>query len=253
MKNNALTRREFLQLAGWSAAGLGLGLGAGRLAGIDWPKLAGRPDSLTLQAFLPDDPSLAGDLLAAFWALAGGPSRLMIDGGGDTESSLGWSKMLQDARGGRVTAPGVTSLRLARLGQPAAADLLLGDSRTAVYDPETQLPIRLVALRRKMHGQAGVWSFSAAYRSTDSVGQKAVANISGPGGLLEQVPLDRAYRDIAIDGPLGQTHLRLEDGQLWVASASCRHHLCQQAGPLSAPGQRAACAPNRLLVEVVWG
>jgi hypothetical protein len=242
MKWMNISRREFLKLASVSAAGLGLGLGAGRLA---YPAPS---QGLALQAFLPDDPTTAAALLAGFTALTGRPEELLI------YDEAGWAAPLRAASTGEaaITARGVTILVVKRLGASLPADLLLSDDRTAVYDPVTQLGERLAVTRRSLRGQLAVWAFSAAHHPTLRGGQRRVAVLRDGRGLVDRLPLSGAYRDIPLDGSYGQTHLRLENGQVWVQSASCRHRQCQQVGRLSMPGERAACAPNRLLVEIEW-
>ena len=60
-----------------------------------------------------------------------------------------------------------------------------------------------------------------------------------------------ARRDATIDvvGPLGPTRVRVQHGEVWIESASCRNHLCQRMGRLRGPGRSLVCVPNKLLVR----
>jgi hypothetical protein len=241
MKPMNISRRELLKLAGVSAAGLGLGLGVGRLARVE------SGNAFALQAFLPNDQATATALFAAFTALSGRPKEMLI------YDEAGWEAPLRSVSTGvAIITGGVTILTVKHLNASLPADLLLSDTRTAVYDPATQLGERLARLRQLLRGQTAVWAFSAAHHPVMWGGQRRVALLRDERGMVDRLPLERSFRDIPLEGPCGRTHLRLAEGQVWVHAASCRHRQCQQAGRISLPGERTACAPNHLLVEIEW-
>jgi hypothetical protein len=60
-----------------------------------------------------------------------------------------------------------------------------------------------------------------------------------------------AGRDAAIvlDGPLGPTRLRVQDGAAWIEASPCRNQLCRRMGRLAGSGGVLACLPNRVIVS----
>jgi hypothetical protein len=239
-----LTRRGFLKLVGISAAALSAGYGAGKIS------LPQNKHSLTLQAFLPADELLVSGLVDAFVSLTGSPANIGASG------EPHWADLLQNAAytAQYPAAPGMLTLNIMRLQKTIPADLLLSDSRVAVYDPERHFNRRFIQIRQKMYGLSGGMVLTAVYKNRlETASSRQFATIRDQAGLFDRLPLDRDYKDIPVDGPLGKTHLRIAGGMLWIHSASCRQHLCQEAGRLAHLGDRAACAPNRLLVEIESG
>jgi len=72
--------------------------------------------------------------------------------------------------------------------------------------------------------------------------------IKSNGQIVEVLDSSRNYAEIIIPGPLGKTHLTLQDGTLSVTHASCKHKLCQKQGPISEGA--LICAPNRMVVSL---
>ena len=62
-------------------------------------------------------------------------------------------------------------------------------------------------------------------------------------------PLDAEER-IAVPGPLGNTIVRIHDGQAWVESSPCDNQICVAAGRLHKHGEFAACLPNIVFVMI---
>ncbi|MDW7711860.1 MAG: NusG domain II-containing protein [Deferrisomatales bacterium] len=58
-------------------------------------------------------------------------------------------------------------------------------------------------------------------------------------------------RELAVDGPLGTTRVRLDAGAVRVEDSPCPDKLCVAAGPVTRPGQVVACLPNRVALRVV--
>ena len=62
-------------------------------------------------------------------------------------------------------------------------------------------------------------------------------------------PLD-ADIEVEVPGPLGQTHVHIHDGIVYVSESPCRQKICIATGEISAAGSFIACLPNRVLVRV---
>jgi len=75
----------------------------------------------------------------------------------------------------------------------------------------------------------------------------AVLWVHGVDGTLQ---LDAAVDgDVAIQGPAGETLLRLRDGRVWIAQAPCKGHVCQRMGPIEAGWGSLVCIPNQVVVR----
>lgn len=94
-------------------------------------------------------------------------------------------------------------------------------------------------------GVATAFSVVAIERS----GQATAAEISSDEATLLYA-LDQD-REIIVTGPIGETHIHIEDGRVRFHSSPCRDQICVAAGWMDATGQWAACLPNRTFVTVV--
>lgn len=62
-------------------------------------------------------------------------------------------------------------------------------------------------------------------------------------------PLDKD-RDIAVTGPLGDTHVHLEGRAAFVSDSPCPNKTCLASPPVARPGDWSACLPNKVLIRV---
>ena len=68
------------------------------------------------------------------------------------------------------------------------------------------------------------------------------------GEIIERIPAQRNYSDIAINGEHGDTVFRLHDRMLSVIQAGCRHEVCKKMGNITAG--KIVCAPNKLVATL---
>lgn len=59
--------------------------------------------------------------------------------------------------------------------------------------------------------------------------------------------------ELDIEGPLGTSHLKIEDGGIRFVSSPCRDKICIAGGLITDSGQWVACLPNRIFVRVEGG
>jgi len=59
--------------------------------------------------------------------------------------------------------------------------------------------------------------------------------------------------DLEIEGPLGITHVEIDDGRVRVTESPCREKICIAAGWVSQSGEWIACLPNRVFLRVEGG
>ncbi len=57
-------------------------------------------------------------------------------------------------------------------------------------------------------------------------------------------------RSISVPGPLGISHIRIENRRVRVASDPSPRQYCVQQGWLEHPGESAVCLPNQVSVEL---
>ena len=62
-------------------------------------------------------------------------------------------------------------------------------------------------------------------------------------------PLD-AEETVIVPGPLGNTVVRIHDGQVWVESSPCANQVCVAAGHIKEQGLWAACLPNNVIIMI---
>jgi len=55
---------------------------------------------------------------------------------------------------------------------------------------------------------------------------------------------------VVVQGPLGDTVVRINDGNVWVESSPCQNQICVAAGILSRQGNWAICLPNNVFVMI---
>ena len=59
----------------------------------------------------------------------------------------------------------------------------------------------------------------------------------------------RADGDYPIQGPAGETLVRIRDGTVWIAAAPCRQRACQKMGPLRSGWGSLVCVPNQVVLR----
>ena len=67
--------------------------------------------------------------------------------------------------------------------------------------------------------------------------------------LCFTAPLDQP-RTLAIDGPLGQTTLVIDEQGVRVLESPCPRKICLSMGVAKHTGDLLACVPNRILVHI---
>ena len=73
--------------------------------------------------------------------------------------------------------------------------------------------------------------------------------VTSDGKTCFVAPLDQ-YRSVDIEGPLGLTHLVIDDLGAHITSSPCPHKTCINMGPVKRSGELLACVPNRILVRI---
>jgi len=54
---------------------------------------------------------------------------------------------------------------------------------------------------------------------------------------------------ITLEGPLGETIVKMEGGKVWVSSSPCPDQICIEMGKIPENGGFIACIPNRIIIR----
>lgn len=73
--------------------------------------------------------------------------------------------------------------------------------------------------------------------------------VTSGGQTVFSAPLDLP-QSVDLDGPLGPTHLVIDDQGARITDSPCRAKICISMGPARHTGDLLACVPNRILVRI---
>lgn len=238
-----LNRRLFLKSIGLGAAAIGAGFGTGKLfTGSSSKRFA-------MHGFLPANEKVIGGLLAAFNRKAGSRSVTIF-----ADSKL--KSFIENRYSGfnNSSNKGNVVIRAIRLDKPVMSDILLSDSDTPIYDPESDFNVTFDRVRSSVRNSKADYFFSIEYKEEDllsflSSKEKKIV-IENHKGIVDVIKMKSNYSSISIDGVQGKTTLQLTGNGAHVHSSACKHQLCKMSGYASAPGDVIACAPNKVIVRV---
>jgi hypothetical protein len=57
-------------------------------------------------------------------------------------------------------------------------------------------------------------------------------------------------RILHIPGPLGETEIHIQDGEIFVEDSPCVSKICVAAGKIKRPGQWIVCLPNHVFISI---
>jgi len=92
---------------------------------------------------------------------------------------------------------------------------------------------------------AVIASFFLAYSGSSG---SVTVHVRGENGVWV-FPIDAA-ESLAVSGPLGDTKIEIGGGGASITASPCANQTCVSAGSVRAPGQWAACLPNRVMLYV---
>jgi hypothetical protein len=58
-------------------------------------------------------------------------------------------------------------------------------------------------------------------------------------------------QDYHVPGPLGESHIRVQDGQVRFIDSPCPNKLCVHTGWISQGGENATCLPNQVSLQIL--
>jgi hypothetical protein len=93
----------------------------------------------------------------------------------------------------------------------------------------------------------GVSLAGIAWVATAPEGTQVV--VTSGGQICFTAPLDQPY-SVDLDGPLGKTHLVIDDQGARITDSPCPRKICISMGAARHTGDLLACVPNRILVSI---
>jgi len=99
-------------------------------------------------------------------------------------------------------------------------------------------------------GAIGVILAFSAFALDRSGPARSVEIRSDDGEFVYPLNEDRVLH---IHGPLGESHIVIEDGTVRFEDSPCRDKICVAAGALGTSGEWTACLPNRVFITVTGG
>jgi hypothetical protein len=77
-----------------------------------------------------------------------------------------------------------------------------------------------------------------------------IVKITGPDGMLVELPLDEDTRYV-VETDLGTNTVVVENATVHIEDADCKNHDCMDQGTITRPGQQLICLPHKLVVQIV--
>jgi hypothetical protein len=69
-------------------------------------------------------------------------------------------------------------------------------------------------------------------------------------GAVYMVVSLHTNQTLSVSGPLGNTIVVVQDGEVFVTESPCRAKICIRTGHISHNGQLVVCVPNKVVVRV---
>ncbi len=242
-----MTRKKFIKLGGIAAVAAGSGYTAG--------KLLRKPENqhYAVYCFLPSDEKLIVEVVNVFAKTVKSNSTPIINADDNYKYLL--QKFLRKNRQSSFSNRGSVSYSVKPLNKHVNSDIIVSDNSKSIYSPHNDFTGELVSIRSMLYGTEANIFFSAVYKQSNilsslfSSNQKEIV-IENKNGVSDKIPLSSTYRNIIVEGPLGETEIEINNGFVKVTKSTCRNKICEKSQYAANPGDVIACAPNKVLIRV---
>jgi len=240
-----ISRRNFLKIAGLSTVAVGAGFTTGKLIGNK------KSAYFAVHGFIPADEQIINQLVAGFKNKVRSNADPVVIA--DTKIGEVITRYDSRLRNKAFSNRGNITYRLKRLDNQIDSDLIISDTENPVYSLN-DLNYGFSNIRTNIKNKKANYIFSAEYNERDFLSSILNSNkkevvIENEKGLVGRISLDKNYKNILVDGSLGQTGLRIENGIAQIHTSTCRHGICK-CSIASSVGNIIACAPNKVLVKI---
>ncbi len=130
---------------------------------------------------------------------------------------------------------------------PVKQDLTILMNQTLVDPQSATLPDWLRNFALQLRKRQSPARFMVTLEPRGALQEEKIV-IQSNGQIFDVLTVHESFKDIRIPGPLGETHLSIENGVAKIHRASCKHQLCRKQGAVN--GGKLICAPNRLVISL---
>jgi len=142
----------------------------------------------------------------------------------------------------------VCTMASQHLEMPIQSDLiLLGEGR--ILSPEDDFSHSLLSLRQLIQGHLATRLVRVMSENEAHLSLARKMRITTPASV-RTVSLDDP-KEFSLSGHLSGSRLRSDEEGVRMIQAACRHEHCCKMGTISRVGQRIACAPAGIMIELV--
>ncbi len=241
-----INRRSFIKLSSLAALGLSTGIITNNLDLI-------HADSLNvLMAYMPEDVDLALNIIRRFSKhnnISGNP---VIRDDNKNRQNL-FVRYLNNKSNYSNADYLITISDISIANRPG--NILLYDNKKYIYNPESEFDSLLLNLKERLSTVKAKLLLTITYKKQNisnlilqSESKEFI--IETDKGIVEKINKYKKYSAINIDGSLGKTVVKIEDGKLSVVSSSCKHKLCKRQPPINNAGEVIACVPNKIILRM---
>jgi hypothetical protein len=241
-----ISRRNFLKIAGLSTVAISAGFTTGKLIGNK------KSVYFAVHGFIPADEQIISQLIAGFKnKVKSNADPVVIADAKIGEMISRFDFRLRDKD---FSNAGNIAYRLKRLDNQIESDIIISDAENPVYSLN-DLNYGFSKIRANLKNRKAEYLFTAEYNESDLISSIFKLNekevvIENENGLVDRISLNKNYKNILIDGPLGKTALKIENGIARVHTSTCRHGICKHTFANNV-GNVIACAPNKVLIKIV--
>lgn len=242
-----ISRRKLLKLAGLGSVAFATGFTIGNLT-----TAPSNPKHFIVHGFIPNDDKIIEDIIVHFRKMIKCDGSLIISAG-KRESEI-IKRFHNNYYAGAENIKGKFFYRIKKLEEQINADIVVSDNSKSIYSID-DMNFSFYEIRKNIFNQKAELMFTAEYKEEEPFwslinSKKKEIIIENEKGLFDIIPLEKNYSNITINGPLGKTSLRIENGLAHIHSSSCRNGICKHWIACEV-GDIIACAPNKILVKVI--
>lgn len=241
-----ISRRNFLKIAGLGSLAIAAGFTTGKLTGNS------KSVHFVLHGFIPTDENVIAELVSSFKNKVKSNTSPLIF----SDSKIGEvvMRLHSQAPNNSFSEKGKIIYRIKRLNKQVDSDIIISDTENPIYSIN-DWNFSFSELRSKIKNRKADFLFTAEYKEESFIpslfkSDKKEIVIENEKGLVDKISIDKNYKNIWVDGHKGKTGLRIENGFAQVHTSSCRHGICKHS-LASGVGNIIACAPNKVLIQVV--
>ena len=243
-----MNRREFIKTGSIGLTSLTTGIGVGSILLNDNKE----DKNFSSYAFLPDDKKIIVDCLKVFqhkiksrnfsYYLNNNQLTEIINKRFYVENDFILTKSFVD-------------VKLIYINDNINGDIFVNNKSNLVLDPNRDFDKKLVAFRKKINSKKSKYLLSIELKERNLLSdfiqpKNNLIEIINEKGIFEKIYLTKNYSSINIPGSIGNTKLKIENGNVLVSDSPCRHKLCRIMSHITG-NKTIACVPNKILIKIV--